>query len=168
MQLALAGSAPLALRKPVVYQIVTGKRKEIAGRYRLIGNRVRLSLGAYDHTQTQVIDAVLDYLTYPGGGGGATSIGAPQTACAQCNQQKRGELPARVRDWLVGHHQGHKFLEYESWPCRDIQRDCQQYPSHFARRHQREDQRKSRFCSRSAQRPGGRRFHHRYRAGRGQ
>src|SRR5581483_5803594 len=77
----------LRLLKPVVYQSVNGKKQAVAGRYALNGDHVRFALGAYDHGRPLVIDPVLDYLTYLGGAGGATYVGASQTACAQCNQQ---------------------------------------------------------------------------------
>jgi hypothetical protein len=91
LQLTLDGSAPLEFRKPMVYQIVNGKRKRIAGRYKLSGNRVQFALGKYDHARAVAIDPVLDYFTYLGGAGGATYIGASQAACAQCN----AETPAQ-------------------------------------------------------------------------
>jgi hypothetical protein len=43
-----ANGAPLTLRKPVVYQTIEGQRKRIAGEYKLHGNRVQFTLGAYD------------------------------------------------------------------------------------------------------------------------
>ncbi len=57
----------LTLRKPVVYQTVAGKKKMIAASYKLTGDRVRFTLGKYDHRRALVIDPVLDYLTYLGG-----------------------------------------------------------------------------------------------------
>ena len=76
----------LKLRKPVVYQTIDGRKKLIAGGYKLNGGRVQFALGAYDRRRQLVIDPVLDYLTYLGGAGGATMIGYPQTACPQCSQ----------------------------------------------------------------------------------
>ena len=64
--LTLAG-APLTFRRPVVYQTIAGKKKMIAGRYKLSGDRVQFALGKYDHTRALVIDPVLTYLTYLGG-----------------------------------------------------------------------------------------------------
>ena len=49
-------------RKPVAYQVVTGKRREVAARYVLRGkNRVSFGLGRYDHSQPLMIDPVLVY-----------------------------------------------------------------------------------------------------------
>jgi uncharacterized protein (TIGR03437 family) len=59
--------APLTFRKPVVYQTVAGKKKMIAGNYKLSGDRVQFALGKYDHNRALVIDPVLLYLTYLGG-----------------------------------------------------------------------------------------------------
>ena len=53
--------------KPVVYQLVNGAKRNIAGGYVVAGNRVRFALGAYDHTRTLVIDPLLVYSTYVGG-----------------------------------------------------------------------------------------------------
>ena len=59
--------APLTFRKPVIYQTIAGKKKRIAGRYKLSGSRVQFALGKYDHKRDLVIDPVLSYLTYLGG-----------------------------------------------------------------------------------------------------
>ena len=60
-------NAPLTFRQPVVYQTIGGKKKMIAGRYKLSGDRVHFALGNYDHNYALVIDPVLSYLTYLGG-----------------------------------------------------------------------------------------------------
>ena len=86
LQLAVDG-APLTLRKPVVYQTIDGQRKRIAGEYKLHGNRVQFTLGAYDRGQALVIDPVLDYLSYYGGPLGNVFIGYSQTQCAQCTAE---------------------------------------------------------------------------------
>jgi uncharacterized protein (TIGR03437 family) len=66
LMLTLDG-APLAFRKPVVYQTIAGKMKMIAGNYKLSGDHVQFALGKYDHNRALVIDPVLNYLTYLGG-----------------------------------------------------------------------------------------------------
>jgi uncharacterized protein (TIGR03437 family) len=66
LMLTLDG-APLAFRKPVVYQTIAGRKKMIAGNYKLSGDRVQFALGKYDHNRALVIDPVLNYLTYLGG-----------------------------------------------------------------------------------------------------
>jgi hypothetical protein len=61
------GHSHIALEKPVVYQDIKGKRKEIAARFRLIGPRtVGFSVGSYDHSRPLVIDPILTYSTYLG------------------------------------------------------------------------------------------------------
>ena len=65
----------LVQRKPVVYQLVDGVRREIEGAFLLLGRtgdeeRVGFRLAAYDRTQPLVIDPVLDYATYLGGPNG--------------------------------------------------------------------------------------------------
>ncbi len=56
---------------PHAYQQTGGQRRVVASRYRLSGGQVTISLGAYDHHRTLVIDptVTLAYSTYLGGGG---------------------------------------------------------------------------------------------------
>ena len=55
--------------KPLVYQEVAGARREIAGAYVLNGGRqVGFQVAAYDVSQPLIIDPVLSYSTYLGGG----------------------------------------------------------------------------------------------------
>ena len=56
------------LRRPVVYQVRGGERREIAGRYVARGaNRAGFQLADYDRSLPLVIDPVLAYSTYLGG-----------------------------------------------------------------------------------------------------
>jgi len=60
----------LCMRKPVVYQEVNGGRKIVEGNYALSGAReVRFEVADYDPSRPLVIDPVLSYSTYIGGGG---------------------------------------------------------------------------------------------------
>jgi hypothetical protein len=57
------------LLKPVIYQEANGERREIAGNYEITGeDRVTFSIGNYEKNERLVIDPVLDYSTYLGGG----------------------------------------------------------------------------------------------------
>jgi uncharacterized repeat protein (TIGR01451 family) len=57
------------LRKPIVYQEVDGVKKEIAGDYRLLGQRqIGFQVGAYDPARPLVIDPVVIFSTHFGGG----------------------------------------------------------------------------------------------------
>ena len=57
-------------RAPIVYQEIGGARKVVAGRYVLKGeNEVGFDLGEYDAARPLVIDPLLVYSTYLGGGG---------------------------------------------------------------------------------------------------
>ena len=67
----------LALKKPIVYQIIDGGKRIVDARYAIAGGKVRFRLGKYDHSQTLVIDPVFTYLTYLGGSG-ADQIGGSQ------------------------------------------------------------------------------------------
>jgi hypothetical protein len=59
------------LEKPVVYQEVAGKKTPVEGAYVLAStNQIGFRLGEYDHGKPLVIDPLLIYSTYLGGGGG--------------------------------------------------------------------------------------------------
>jgi hypothetical protein len=65
-----ARAAALVLHGPSIYQIENGKRKAIAGRYSLNGDRsIGITVPAYDHSKKLTIDPVLQYSTYVGGSG---------------------------------------------------------------------------------------------------
>jgi hypothetical protein len=70
--LLLATSAgEVRLLRPGVYQMVSGARREVAGRYVLLGkNRIGFEIGRYDNRSALVIDPVFLYSTYLGGSGG--------------------------------------------------------------------------------------------------
>jgi hypothetical protein len=58
----------LRQRRPIIYQDLDGKRRQIHGAYVLKGeNQVVFRLGDYDTTRTLIIDPVLVYSTYLGG-----------------------------------------------------------------------------------------------------
>lgn len=55
-------------KRPIAYQLVGGKRREIASEYTLLAkNEVTFTVGDYDHSKPLVIDPVLRYSTYLGG-----------------------------------------------------------------------------------------------------
>ncbi len=71
--LSLAGGE-IRQPKPVIYQVMDGVRKEIAGGYRLVdAHTVAFAIGQYDRSQPLVIDPVLSYSTYFGGSAGETA-----------------------------------------------------------------------------------------------
>jgi len=62
----------IRIKKPIVYQVIKGKRKTIEGNYRILkGEDGSFTYGydvaSYDHTKELVIDPVLTYSTYLGG-----------------------------------------------------------------------------------------------------
>jgi hypothetical protein len=60
----------LTLHKPMVYQMVDGQRYAVAGSYALLTKYTAgFRLGNYNHAKAVVIDPVLAYSTYLGGGG---------------------------------------------------------------------------------------------------
>ncbi|MFC5570749.1 SBBP repeat-containing protein [Lysobacter yangpyeongensis] len=62
-------SGDLVQHKPVLYQEVDGQRRPVQGAYRLLGgNRVGFEVARYDATRPLVIDPVVGYATYFGGG----------------------------------------------------------------------------------------------------
>ncbi|MEY2564542.1 MAG: hypothetical protein QOH88_2735 [Verrucomicrobiota bacterium] len=79
--LLLAGEAMLRQHKPVAYQEVNGRRKEIETSYAVVdAQRVRFEVGAYDPHQLLVIDPILSYASYLGGNdidtGGSLAVDA--------------------------------------------------------------------------------------------
>ena len=57
-----AGDRELSQRKPSVYQLINGKRREIGSGYVLLGkNQVAFELAPYDKNYELVIDPVLAY-----------------------------------------------------------------------------------------------------------
>lgn len=66
----LLGDAAIVMKKPALYQEENGKRREIAGAYRIkAGNTVEFTVGAYDATRDLVIDPVVSYSSLVGGSG---------------------------------------------------------------------------------------------------
>ena len=62
------GAGEVLQRKPIIYQDVSGERREIAGRYIKPGkHEVGFEIGQYDATKPLVIDPVISYSTYLGG-----------------------------------------------------------------------------------------------------
>ena len=58
------------LQKPLIYQMIGGKRRLIEGKYVLAADhRVRFSVADYDRSKPLVLDPVLNYSTYLGGSG---------------------------------------------------------------------------------------------------
>jgi hypothetical protein len=76
-ELALSvGRSEIRQRKPFVYQEVSGVKKEVAARYALVGKRqVGFEIAEYDKSQPLVIDPVLVYSTFLGGGSLDTARG---------------------------------------------------------------------------------------------
>jgi len=66
----------VTLCAPVVYQRVNGKKQNIKGSYRILGdNRVGFQIAAYDLRKELVIDPVLSYSTFLGGDQHETGYG---------------------------------------------------------------------------------------------
>lgn len=65
------GNGALAFQKPLIYQVVDGRRQPVAGTFALLRKHtVGFRLGSYDHARSLVIDPVLQYSTYLGGSAG--------------------------------------------------------------------------------------------------
>jgi len=57
-------------QKPLVYQQVNGQKREIAGKYVVLGDhRVSFSFADYDRREPLILDPILNYSTYLGGSG---------------------------------------------------------------------------------------------------
>jgi len=59
----------LRQRRPVVYQTIAGRRTIVAASYEVEGTQVRFRLAPYDRTRPLVVDPVIQYASYFGGGG---------------------------------------------------------------------------------------------------
>jgi hypothetical protein len=57
----------LSFHKPIVYQEVDGRRRQIAGKYAISNDRVRFDVGPYDARQPLIIDPTLKFSSYLGG-----------------------------------------------------------------------------------------------------
>jgi hypothetical protein len=57
----------IQLQKPLIYQNINGRRREIAGAYSLRGEHVSFAVANYDRRQSLIVDPVLNYSTYLGG-----------------------------------------------------------------------------------------------------
>ena len=65
-----ANGGEMRLHAPQVYQTVAGEKKTVDGKFVLLSKQqVGFELGAYDRSRELVIDPVLSYSTYVGGGG---------------------------------------------------------------------------------------------------
>ena len=63
-------ASEITLKAPVIYQVENGIQRSIAGGYALFDNRqVGFELGEYDANRPLVIDPILAFSTYLGGGG---------------------------------------------------------------------------------------------------
>lgn len=63
-----ADSGVIRQHKPIIYQEINGKRREVAGNYVLLGEQeVGFAVGEYDRSLPLVIDPVVSYSTYLGG-----------------------------------------------------------------------------------------------------
>ncbi|MCC2672428.1 MAG: hypothetical protein K0Q72_4900, partial [Armatimonadetes bacterium] len=72
--LLTTAAGDLRQHRPVVYQEVNGRRREVSGRYQMARAdsgevAVGFETGAYDVTRPLIIDPVLSFSTYLGGGG---------------------------------------------------------------------------------------------------
>ncbi|HEX3745090.1 MAG TPA: SBBP repeat-containing protein, partial [Bryobacteraceae bacterium] len=63
-----AGDGEITLHRPFLYQQVGNTRRQVSGGFRLNGGQVSFQVGEYDATLPLVIDPVLNYATYVGGG----------------------------------------------------------------------------------------------------
>jgi hypothetical protein len=80
----------IAQRAPVFYQVIAGERRTVYGGYRLEAeNRVRFAPDAYDRSLPLVIDPVLTFASYLGGGA-PISFGIEQNRDQEGNDKGTG------------------------------------------------------------------------------
>lgn len=67
------GGTPVRIRRPLIYQEDATGREQIEGGYVLDGDgQVQFRVGRYDHTQSLVVDPIIDFSTFVGGTGSDT------------------------------------------------------------------------------------------------
>ena len=76
-------SGDVIQHKPIAYQEANGERHQVTASYRLEGNTVSFEIGNYDKSRRLIIDPVVLYSTYLGGGAG--DFGLAVTVDAQGN-----------------------------------------------------------------------------------
>ena len=79
-----AQDGEISFLRPVAYQEMGARRVPVEASYRLSGNTLHFKLGAYDHSARLIIDPILSYFSYLGGGvisniGAETPTGGPPT-----------------------------------------------------------------------------------------
>lgn len=67
--LIMSAGGDLRLHKPVAYQQLGDTKQPVDARFVVKGTEVALSVGKYDHGRELVIDPIVSYSTYKGGGG---------------------------------------------------------------------------------------------------
>ncbi len=75
LEISLHSSSTLTQKSPIIYQEIDGKRIEVEGRFKILGNHYTFELASYDRAHPLVIDPVLLYSTYLGGSGGDIAYG---------------------------------------------------------------------------------------------
>ncbi|HEX8190360.1 MAG TPA: FG-GAP-like repeat-containing protein, partial [Pyrinomonadaceae bacterium] len=84
-------------RKPVAFQEAGGVRREVAAGYKVRGSEVSFELGEYDRGLPLVIDPVLFYASYLGGGDQDTGLGVAVDAAGSayvCGSTISDDFPA--------------------------------------------------------------------------
>lgn len=75
---ASVGGREIVQRKPVIYQNISGRRREVAGTYVRKGpSQIAFDIGEYDRSRELVIDPILLYSTFLGGGAVDAYEGSP-------------------------------------------------------------------------------------------
>src|SRR4051794_24070370 len=64
------GQGVLRQQRPVAYQQVGGRREPVRAGFRVTGHRITFRLGDYDRSKPLVVDPILSYSSYLGGGEG--------------------------------------------------------------------------------------------------
>lgn len=87
--LLYTSNGQMTQRKPILYQVISGTRTEVAGRYVLNGEKeLGFEIHGYDATKPLIIDPVFVYSTYLGGSG--EDIGTAVANDAQGNAYVTG------------------------------------------------------------------------------
>ena len=97
-------------RRPVSYQVIDGVRHPVRAAFRLAHGRVSFRLGAYDRRHELVIDPVLAYSTYLGGGFDDSARGIA------VDSSKSAYVTGTVNGTLAGDTIGQKYVNDSNHP----------------------------------------------------
>jgi len=104
------GTQEVLLRKPKIYQEINNRKRQVSGRYVLNGKgNVGFEIAKYDHSRALIIDPVLNYSTYFGGGGDAGAFAVATDSSGNVyltGFSASADFPSTAGSVQTGKHEG--------------------------------------------------------------